>query len=197
MTEQDVTDPATTTRMLTVRLLSGEELHMHSARRGLASLHGELADDELVLLDEDTIVRSSQIAFARLHDDRGSSGGRVGAVKPRFRGGDAMSTFETERGGPMHTATRGYQPPGLFDQRRMGIETKPFFLTSEFLTLVGVITGLAIAMGVLDNFDANRGWLLITVVAAAYMISRGIAKAGARSHSVDPREQLSWGDGER
>jgi hypothetical protein len=66
-------------------------------------------------------------------------------------------------------------------------ETKPFFLTSELLTLCGVIAALAIAAAVLDNFNAKRLWVLIPVAAAAYMISRGFAKSGVRSRNPDHR----------
>jgi hypothetical protein len=65
-------------------------------------------------------------------------------------------------------------------------ETKPFFLTSEFLVLAAIVLGLAIAMGVLDTFNASRGWLLITIIGAAYMVSRGLAKAGTRD--PNPRD---------
>ena len=63
---------------------------------------------------------------------------------------------------------------------RAGGETKPFFLTSEFLTLVAAVAAVAIAMAASDVLDANRGWLLITALAVAYILSRGIAKAGTR-----------------
>ena len=33
-------------------------------------------------------------------------------------------------------------------------------------------------MAASDVLDARAGWLLITILAAAYMLSRGIAKAG-------------------
>ena len=59
-------------------------------------------------------------------------------------------------------------------------ETKPFFLTSEFLTLLAAVAAVAIAMAASDVLDANRGWLLITALAVAYILSRGIAKAGTR-----------------
>jgi hypothetical protein len=55
---------------------------------------------------------------------------------------------------------------------------KPFFLTSEFLTLLATIAALAIAAAAADNFDAPRAWTLITIVAAAYIISRGLSKIG-------------------
>ena len=59
-----------------------------------------------------------------------------------------------------------------------GISTgeKPFFLTSEFITMVALIAALAIAGAVADLLDASKVWTLITVVAAAYILSRGLSK---------------------
>jgi len=68
---------------------------------------------------------------------------------------------------------------------RTGGETKPFFMTSEFLTLVASVAGVLIAAAVADNYDAPRAWLLATILASAYMISRGLAKAGSRDHTGD------------
>ncbi len=48
------------------------------------------------------------------------------------------------------------------------------------------IDEVAIAMGVLDNFNANRGWLPITIIGAAYMIARGLANSGTRD--PNPRD---------
>lgn len=57
-------------------------------------------------------------------------------------------------------------------------ETKEFFKTSEFfLTLLGV-AALIIAAAVQDNFDAPGMWRLVTALLIAYVVSRGIAKAG-------------------
>ena len=94
----------------------------------------------------------------------------------------------------------GYQQQ-QYQQRRPRrshpIETKPFFLTSEFVGAVLVIAGIAITAASSEAFGAWRAWILITAVTGAYMISRGIAKAGTRSHADDPRENLdlNWGQG--
>jgi hypothetical protein len=85
----------------------------------------------------------------------------------------------------------GMQEPGY--GRRQGQrplfggyeETKPSFLTTELWAAVAAITGIAIAVGVLDNFDAPEGWRLIAAVAIGYILSRGIAKAGTRHHHHD------------
>ena len=55
-------------------------------------------------------------------------------------------------------------------------ETKAFYKTSEFMVMLAAVIGVAVAMN--KNLTAWHGWLLITVLAAAYMLSRGIAKAG-------------------
>ena len=77
------------------------------------------------------------------------------------------------------------------------IETKPFFLTSEFVGAVLAIAGIAITAAASDAFGAWRAWILITAVLVGYMVSRGIAKSGTRSHADDPRENLDlgWGRG--
>jgi hypothetical protein len=67
----------------------------------------------------------------------------------------------------------GWQP----DHRGRKRE-KPFFLTSEFLTLLATIAAVVIAAAVADDLDARRTWTLVTVLAAAYMISRGLSKIG-------------------
>ena len=92
------------------------------------------------------------------------------------------------------TATYGYE---LRPRRVYPIETKPFFLTSEFVGAVLAIAGIAITAASSDSFGAWRAWILITAISVGYMVSRGIAKSGTRSHADDPREHLdlSWGQG--
>jgi hypothetical protein len=66
----------------------------------------------------------------------------------------------------------GERATGLHD------ETKWSLLTTEFWAMIVAIAALLIASAVSDAFDAVRAWTLVTVVAAAYIVSRGIAKAG-------------------
>jgi hypothetical protein len=72
-------------------------------------------------------------------------------------------------------------------------ETKPFFLTSEFLVYVLFLMGLGIAASTDDSIDAQMFWTLATVATSFYMVSRGIAKAGSRSRAWDPREDVDLG----
>jgi hypothetical protein len=62
-------------------------------------------------------------------------------------------------------------------------ETKPFFLTSEFLLTLLTVAALLVASYLTgQELDAWRTWLLVTAVVSAYVLSRGIAKAGSGSH---------------
>jgi hypothetical protein len=57
-------------------------------------------------------------------------------------------------------------------------ETKWALLTTEFWAMLGVIVATLIAAAVADNLDAPRAWTIVGFVAAAYIVSRGLAKAG-------------------
>jgi hypothetical protein len=72
-------------------------------------------------------------------------------------------------------------------------ETKPFFLTSEFLVFVLYMMGLGISASTDPTVNARLFWILATVAASAYMLSRGIAKAATRSRAHDPREDIDLG----
>jgi hypothetical protein len=70
------------------------------------------------------------------------------------------------------------------------VETKPFFLTSEFWGAVIACIGIAITAASSDAFGSWRAWALITAIVVGYLISRGIAKSGTKSRSWDPREDM-------
>jgi hypothetical protein len=72
-------------------------------------------------------------------------------------------------------------------------ETKPFYLTSEFLVFVLYLMGLGIAASTSDQIDARLFWILATAATLGYMVARGIAKSGSRSRAHDPREDIDVG----
>jgi hypothetical protein len=73
----------------------------------------------------------------------------------------------------------GYRAEAL-GERATGLhdETKWSLLTTEFWAMLLVIVAILIATAVSDSLNDTRGWLLVTVVATGYIVSRGIAKAG-------------------
>ena len=61
-------------------------------------------------------------------------------------------------------------------------EAKNGFKTSEMYVAVALIVAILIAAYVNDNdsLGHSQGWLYASLVAAAYIISRGLAKLGVR-----------------
>jgi hypothetical protein len=108
----------------------------------------------------------------RYDDGGGQRGGTAYADQPYGGYGRRMSM-----GG-------GYGRP----RQSYPIETKPFFLTSEFVLPLLAWFGLLITTLTNDTIDARRFWELTTALLIGYMLSRGIAKSGTKSRSWDPRE---------
>jgi di/tricarboxylate transporter len=90
---------------------------------------------------------------------------------------------QTTRGYSQHEQHQGGGWSGGHQPRRK--REKPFFLTSEFLTMLALIAAVAIAGAVSDELDARRAWTLITVLGAAYIVSRGLSKIGRGDGHVD------------
>ena len=97
-------------------------------------------------------------------------------------------------------ATTGQQhatavsPPRTGAVRRLATETKQSFKTSEFWAMVVVIVGILVSAAAIkggdngtDEFIARHAWLYVSIVAAGYMISRGLAKSGVRDPYDDER----------
>lgn len=63
-------------------------------------------------------------------------------------------------------------------------ETKSALKTTEFYVWLVVSVAILIAAAVTDNgdddqrFGADHAWLYVAIVTAAYIVSRGLAKAG-------------------
>jgi hypothetical protein len=100
----------------------------------------------------------------------------------------------------------GYDRPGMTAWRARwsapprhvhDTETRPFFVTSEFLVYVLLLMGLGITAGSSPSIDARFFWEWATLATIAYMLSRGFAKSGSRSRAWDPREDLDTDRGRR
>ena len=95
---------------------------------------------------------------------------------------------------PPMVAPYGYE---LRPHRIYPIETKPFFLTSEFGGAVLAIAGIAVTAASSDAFGAWRAWILITAVVVGYMVGPRHREVGhtfaRRRSSRAPRLQLGPG----
>jgi uncharacterized membrane protein YcjF (UPF0283 family) len=79
--------------------------------------------------------------------------------------------------------------------RRLTTETKAAFKTTEFWAMVVVIVGILVSAAAInggdnttDEFIARQAWLYVAIVAAGYMISRGLAKSGSREPYNEDRD---------
>jgi hypothetical protein len=79
-------------------------------------------------------------------------------------------TRSDEAGTRMEEA--GEQITGAHDETRWSL------LTTEFWAMLIFAGVLLIAAAASDSFDDNRAWTLVTIVGAAYILSRGLAKSG-------------------
>jgi hypothetical protein len=71
-------------------------------------------------------------------------------------------------------------------ERKTFTETKAGFKTTEFLLTLAAIVAILVAVYVGDaDLDATDGWRYASWVAAAYIVSRGLAKLGSREPYTD------------
>jgi len=105
-----------------------------------------------------------------------------------------MATPEGDRGERRSIGIAPVRRRALFPvQGDYSSETKPFYLTSEFLVYAIFMIGLGIAAATDATIDSRFFWVWGTIATVAYMLSRGVAKAGSRSRAHDPREDIDLG----
>ena len=96
--------------------------------------------------------------------------------------------MEYGTGSPSHAPARPV--------RRLATETKQAFKTTEFWVYIALLVALLIA-GTVDDaegseFGADDVWLYATLLTIGYLISRGLAKSGARDpYWDDPSAHMS------
>jgi uncharacterized protein YijF (DUF1287 family) len=94
-----------------------------------------------------------------------------------------MATIETDRprSESLRTPARNQDETKLTrDETKLTRdETKLSFKTTEFYAMAGVIVAILAAAAYSDSLGDVRAWTLVAGIAAAYIISRGLAKAGS------------------
>ena len=68
---------------------------------------------------------------------------------------------------------------------RPGLYIYPFWQRTEFWVMALTSLAIAIAAAVDNGFDSRGAWTLITVLGAAYILSRGFAKREDRDDADD------------
>ncbi len=75
-------------------------------------------------------------------------------------------------------------------------ETRPAVRTTEFFAfLASVVLVIIVGYSGDDSLDTRTIWTLVTILTSAYMVSRGIAKAGTyeRRSDIDVNTRQSQG----
>ena len=80
--------------------------------------------------------------------------------------------------------------------RRLTTETKQAFKTTEFWSFAVVVVAILVSAAAIkggdtsgtDEFIARHAWLYVAIVTGAYLISRGLAKAGSRDPYTEDRD---------
>ena len=93
-----------------------------------------------------------------------------------------MATIETDR-----PRSESLRTPVRSQADSRPDETKLSFKTTEFYAMVGIIVALLAAAAYSDSLGDVRAWTLVAGVASAYIISRGLAKAGSSYPGDDAR----------
>jgi len=128
-----------------------------------------------------------------------NSGDQTGGLPPQQASGQAGPPAGAPQPGPGYQDTSqfpatGHQPqwsggPGGFpgnQHSRSPFTVKSALKTTEFWVLVVLSVALLIAAAVTDQGDDGQGfgsqdaWRFVTILGAAYMISRGLTKFGGR-----------------
>jgi hypothetical protein len=76
--------------------------------------------------------------------------------------------------------------PETQEMRPVGNETKASFKTTEFYIYLASVAGVLIASAAVrtsgthsDYFRADKAWFFVVLLTIAYLVSRGLAKAGS------------------
>ena len=77
--------------------------------------------------------------------------------------------------------------------RRVSTETKASFKTTELIAYVAAVIGVLVAAAMVDasDFGAQEAWFYVTLLTIGYMVSRGLAKSGAREYFDDESHSSS------
>ncbi len=80
-----------------------------------------------------------------------------------------MASPSTSQGREVHRA-----------ETQRSTETKSAYKTTELIVYVVAVVAVLLASLIVDGYNATEAWTHFTYLSVAYMISRGLAKAGSR-----------------
>src|SRR5687768_4409775 len=116
--------------------------------------------------------------------------------RPYQEGGLPMEAHTESAGTRSPRQRRTIESPSL--ARRLTTETKQAFKTTEFWAMAVVIAAILVSAAAIkggdtsgtDEFIARQAWLYVAIVTGAYLISRGLAKAGSHDPYTEPHDDV-------
>ncbi len=170
---------------LVVTLRSGERivarlgLDEPAARARLQEVQLGLTGERFVRVSDELVLRSDEVHAVELVHERELSYAaepwQQGAREGDRVSGEGQDEPQWEKGvGPRHPLNR---------VRRAVLERVGLLPSAELIATVAGVAGVLIAALVTDDLDAGGAWLVVGLVLAAYIVSRGIAKAGTEHRS--------------
>ncbi len=167
------------TRQFLIQTSDGAVYEAAGTADALSLVMSGLSTERFVRLGN-TVVRCDDVRAVYVSD--GSTGRREGSAQTR---GAHMSTMQQDR---VYSGDAGSRMAPMRNQRGWAdglSETKGSGKTTELLALVLGVLAIAICTAVFDELGVWRGLLLITGLTGAYIVSRGIAKAGSSHRETD------------
>jgi hypothetical protein len=169
------------TQEFLIQTSDGSVYRARASAEALALVMAGLTSERFVRLG-DTVVRCDDVRAVYV-----SEGSMSRSFEPgRNRGSSMSTTMEQGRGYDGGETTHRMAP--MRSQRGWGgglDETKSAGKTTELLALLLGVLGIAICTAVFDELNVWRGFILITALTGAYIVSRGIAKAGSSHRDHD------------
>jgi hypothetical protein len=95
-------------------------------------------------------------------------------------------TNHTNAGAPPAQASRARGMPEVLAG---STEARPGIITTEFWLTIAAAAAVVIVSYLDDALEVERGWTLGIVLVAAYVVSRGIAKAGSSERFIGLRDR--------
>ena len=156
------------------RIVAGAAVDGETARTRLRHVQSELAAERFVRIGDELVLRADEVHAVELTDEREL----------------AARTWQQERSGQAgygdeqpadwgRSPTRAWTPLARIE--RALLERVGFVPSAELVVLVAGVVGVLVAALVTDDLGAGEAWLVVGLILAAYIVSRGISKAGTDS----------------
>lgn len=183
------TQPLAQDQALVVTLRSGERIvaqvgaDQQTAGARLRDLQRELAEERFVRVGDELVLRAEEVHAVELVQEQ-----ELSRIEARGPGARQRATHA-----PVYATDddlyRAWAGPAGGRRRATPVDRIEWTLaervglvpSAELVATLAGIAGVLVAALVTDDLDAAGAWLVVGLLVAAYVVSRGISKAGGHS----------------